>query len=50
MSIATVLDSVKTAQRERLDAKVDTFEQLALQVADGEALDPDESGGPTRPA
>ena len=42
MSIATVLDSVKTAQRERLDAKVDTFEQLAMQVADDAALDPDE--------
>ena len=42
MSIATVLDSVKTAQLARLDAKVDAFEQLAMQVADGAALDPDE--------
>ena len=42
MSIATVLDSVKTAQRERLDAKGATFAELSRKVADDESLDPDE--------
>lgn len=42
MSLTAFFGNVKTAQRQRLAAKAETFESLALQVANDEHLDPDE--------
>lgn len=42
MGLTAFFGSVKTAQRQRLAAKSETFEELARQVADDESLDPDE--------
>ncbi len=42
MSIAEFTGNLKTAQQHRHEARSETFESLARQVADGAALDPDE--------